>query len=593
MRKLLLLAVLGIGVIVALVSCGRHQETAQRRVYRHSLDEAPTSLDPVHAATVYSNYVIRVAYDTLYEYKYLARPYELEPNLAAVMPEISPDGLVYTIPIKHGVRFVDDPAFPAGKGRELTAQDVVYSLKRHFDPKNHSEGAWLWRDRIVGLDDWGGTGANYEADVSGLRAVDAYTLRIELTHPYPQLLHTLAQGFAAVVPHEAVEHYGLQLGVHPVGSGPYRVDSFDTARAVLTANRAYRQEPVDIRAEGYDEALQAFTGVAAINGRAPPYLDGMEIHFITDAAARLLSFTKNDEVQYIELQGEQIDQVLAARDPPTLRPQYADCCRFQTGLEAGFVFMSFNFDSPDIGRNADPARAERNRALRCAMIKGFDWKKRNDTFYFGLGRVFPGAIPPVVPEFDPSLSSDSVTLDLEGARKLLADNGWNADTLPTLTYGAVGNATQMLMYDQFAGFMKDIGYPPDKIVWKPYPTFGAVQSAWKQSELPLVFHSWTLDFPDAENALQVFYGPNHAPGSNDSNYQNPEYDRLYEQAGAMPPSAERTAIYRRMNQILIDDCVAITGIARTRILLWHNDVIAWPDREITGGYFLKYVDLKR
>ena len=66
MRKLLLLAVLGIGVIVALVSCGRHQETAQRRVYRHSLDEAPTSLDPVHAATVYSNYVIRVAYDTLY-----------------------------------------------------------------------------------------------------------------------------------------------------------------------------------------------------------------------------------------------------------------------------------------------------------------------------------------------------------------------------------------------------------------------------------------------------------------------------------------------------------------------------------------------
>jgi len=59
----------------------------------------------------------------------------------------------------------------------------------------------------------------------------------------------------------------------------------------------------------------------------------------------------------------------------------------------------------------------------------------------------------------------------------------------------------------------------------------------------------------------------------------------------MPPSPERTAIYHRMNQMLIDDCVAISGIARTRILLWHKDVIAFPDREILGGFFLKYVDL--
>jgi oligopeptide transport system substrate-binding protein len=186
-----------------------------------------------------------------------------------------------------------------------------------------------------------------------------------------------------------------------------------------------------------------------------------------------------------------------------------------------------------------------------------------------------------------------VQLDVEGGRRLLADNGWTSDTLPTLAYADTGTPTHQQMYEQFRGFMERIGYPPEKIVWKPYPTFGDVQSAWKRSELPLVFHSWTLDFPDAENALQVFYGPNHSPGSNDSNYENPEYDRLYEQAATMPPSPERTAIYGRMNQILIDDCVAITGIARTRILLWHKNVIAFPDREILGGFFLKYVDLER
>ena len=64
---------------------------------------------------------------------------------------------------------------------------------------------------------------------------------------------------------------------------------------------------------------------------------------------------------------------------------------------------------------------------------------------------------------------------------------------------------------------------------------------------------------------------------------NAEYDRLYEQASVMLPSPERTAIYRRMNEMVIDDCVAITGLSRTRIYLWHKNVIAIPDREILGG----------
>jgi ABC-type transport system substrate-binding protein len=593
-RLRLLPALVALAIVaVALAYCGRHSGDDQAaRVYRHSLDEAPTSLDPVHAATIYSNYVIRAAYDTLYRYEYLARPYQLAPNLAAAMPEISSDGLVYTIPIRHGVRFVDDPAFPGGKGRELTARDVVFSLERHFDPANHSEGAWLWRDRIVGLDAWGAAGADYAAGVPGLRALDDYTLRIELARPYPQLPFTLTQGFAAVVPREAIERYGAEIGVHPVGSGPYRVESFDTARAVLLANPSYRSEPVDLRAEGYDPATQEFSGVAAIDGRAPPFLDRIVVHFISDPAARLLSFTKGDEIQYIELHSEQVDAVLQSRDPPVLKPEYAQRYNSAFGLESGFVYMNFNFDFPEIGRNEDPERARRNHALRCAMVKAFDWKARNDVFYFGLGQVFPGVIPPVVPEFDPQLSRASVELDVDGARRLLADAGWTAESLPELVYGAVGNPIQMQMYDQFRTFMESIGFAPEKIVWKPYPTIGDLQVAWRQGELPLVFHSWSLDFPDAENTLQLYYGPNRSPGSNDANYENPEYDRLYEEASVMPPSPERTAIYRRMNQMLIDDCVAITGISRTRILLWHKNVIAFPDREVLGGHFLKFVDVK-
>src|SRR6185503_14360971 len=149
------------------------------------------------------------------------------------------------------------------------------------------------------------------------------------------------------------------------------------------------------------------------------------------------------------VRNEQASSVLAGKSPPTLKPEYAKVLNVSAGPEAGFVYLTFNFDFPEIGRNEDPERAARNHALRCAMIKGFDWKARNDTFYFGLGRVFPGVIPPVVPEFDPQLSMTSVELDVEGARKLLADAGWTAENLPELVYADTGTGNHQQMYEQF------------------------------------------------------------------------------------------------------------------------------------------------
>jgi len=174
---------------------------------------------------------------------------------------------------------------------------------------------------------------------------------------------------------------------------------------------------------------------------------------------------------------------------------------------------------------------------------------------------------------------------------LLKDNGWTPENLPPLVYGANSSVSSRLLFEQFRAWMKEIGYPPEKIILKRFATFGDISKAWKDSQLPYISKGWGLDFPDAENTLQLFYGPNGSPGSNDANYRNPEYDRLYELASTMLPSPERTEIYQRMNRIVIGDCVANTGLARTRIYLWHKNVIAIPDREIVGGFFLKYVDI--
>jgi oligopeptide transport system substrate-binding protein len=586
-----------LALVLILSACGGGRDESPEsgpaglKVYKHSMDQAPTSLDPVQAANVYANHVVLNAYDTLFAYKYLARPYELKPNLAREFPRISADGLTYIFQIKPGVYFVDDEAFVDGKGREVVAEDFVYSIKRHFDPATRPQGAWLWQGRIAGLDEWKDAGSDYDAPISGLRALDRYTIQITLRRPYPQLVDTLAMGYAALVPHEAVEYYGKEFAVRPVGSGPYRVVSYDTALIKFERNPHFRQEPVDIYYEGYDPETQASSGVEQIHGRSPPFLDRLEIHFIKESSARWNSFTKGDEVQFSTIPNEQVDHVLASKHPVTLRDEFAEKYHLYAGLEAGFIFNVFNMDFPEFGYHPDPQQERRNKALRCAINKAFDWGARNESFFLGLGKVFPGVIVPVVPEYDSALSSESTVRDVEGARRLLEENGWTSDNLPELVYGTNTGVTSRLFYEQFRAWLKEIGYPPTKFVLKQYATFGDISKAWKESQLPFISKGWGLDFPDAENTLQLFYGPNSSPGSNDANYRNAEYDRLYEQSSIMLPSPERTVLYRRMNQILIDDCVAITGLARTRIYLWHKDVIAFPDREIVGGFFLKYVDI--
>jgi len=582
--------------LAALTACGdgsavTDADTAGLIIYRHSMDEMPSSLDPVQSANVYANHVNINAYDTLYSYKYLARPYEVKPNLAVDFPDISEDGLTYTIRIKQGVYFIDDPAFPDGKGRELVAEDFVYSIKRHFDPSTRPQGAWLWQGRIVGLDEWKEAGSDYSADIEGLQALDPYTIRIRLIRPYPQLVYTLTQGYSAIVPVEAVEKYGKEFASRPVGSGPFRVVSYDTSKIVFEANRKFRKEPVDLEFEGYDSERHSHLGLKVIEGRSPPFLDRLEINFISESSARWNSFTKGTEIQFTTLPIEIADQVLYSKDPVTLQPEYAEQYHSYAGTEAGFIFQVFNMDFPEFGYNPDPEREARNNALRCAVLKAVDWEQRNESFYMGLGNVFPGIIVPVVPEYDSSLPRDSVTRDLEGARKLLRDNGWTAENLPELIYGTTSGVTNRLQYEQYRAWLKEAGYPPEKIVLKQYATFGDISKAWKESQLPWVSKGWGLDYPDAENTLQLFYGPNASPGSNDANYRNPEYDRLYEQSSVMLPSPERTALYRKMNRLLIDDCIAMTGLARTRIYLWHKDVIAMPDREIVGGFFLRFVDI--
>ncbi len=581
-----------IAALLFLAACehsGTEGETPT--VYRHAIDGMPASLDPAHAANIYSATLVVNLYDTLFRYRYLSRPYELTPNLARGMPDVSEDGHVWTIHLRDNARFADDPAFPGGRGRAVTAGDVVYSLGRHFNPSTRSQGAWLWRGKIAGLEDWMEAGADPDQPIAGLRAVDDRTLVIELTEPYPQLAHTLAMALAAVVPREAVEHYGREFGVRPVGSGPFQLEQLDESRAVLERNPHFDRGPLDLTAEGYDPQRHDQLGLQALDGKNYPFIDRLEIHFITEPTARWSSFIAG-EVDNVMVPPEQSGRVLASTHPVSFQPDIERDYHTLAEPEAGFVLYGFNMANEAIGHHPDEEIDRANRALRCAMRQAFDWQERNDTFYQGLGQVFPGVIPPFLDAFDPTLDDRSTAHAPRQARRLLDAHDWSPETLPRLTYGLESSVHQRQMFEQFRARMAAAGIPNEQLRRRAFANFGDFSRAIAGGELDLFLIGWTMAWPDALYALQLFYGPNAAPGANSFNYSNPEFDRLFEHAARLDDSDERTALYRRLNEMVIDDCVHIGSLSRTRLHLWPRHVLMLPDREMLGGYFLRFVGIE-
>ncbi len=428
-------------------------------------------------------------------------------------------------------------------------------------------------------------------EVPGLRALDDRTIQIQLISPFPQLPHTLAQGFAAIVPREAVAAYGPEFAVHPVGSGPYRLAEFNSARAVLLRNDQFRQEPFNLAAEGFDPARQGGLGLERLAGRIPPFADRIEVEFIAEDAARWNAFIAG-ELDFVKVPVSQFDQVLESRDPPALRPALAERYHLAANLESGFVHTDFNMDDQRIGYHPDPDQDARNRALRCAIIKAFDWNRSGTkSSTTALARCSPASFHPQHRNSIPDQERAAVTRDLDGAHGLLSSHGWNAGNLPMLEYGFPSSVTERQMFEQFRSFMADIGYPADKIRALTYATYGDYARAYLNREVMLVTTGWTMDYPDAENTMQLFFGPNASPGSNNANYDNEEFNRLYRASATMQPSPLRTAMYRNMNRIVIDDCATISGISRKLILLWRREHALLPDRSFVGGYFFRFADV--
>ncbi len=183
------------------------------------------TLDPAIGYDWQNWSIIKSLYSRLMDYE--PGTTTLRPDLAESF-DVSGDGLTYTFKLRHGVKFHN--------GRELTADDVVYSLDRTADPKTQSPGAGFYHS-IQGYDDVASGKADH---LTGVSAVDPYTVKIELANPDATFLHEIALNFASVVAKEDVEKWGADYGHHPDGSGAYYMSDWTLGQQiVLERNKDY------------------------------------------------------------------------------------------------------------------------------------------------------------------------------------------------------------------------------------------------------------------------------------------------------------------------------------------------------------------
>jgi len=534
------------------------------KVIRTAFEAADDGFDMVRTQNFYSGWVSEVIYETLLTYDYLARPAKLVPETVEAMPEISADGKTYTFHLKKGIYFSPDPAFK-GVRRELTAADYIYTFMRALDPQNRSPHASFVTGKIAGLDDLAEqarkTGHfNYDASIAGLQTPDRYTLKVTLNAKDYNFLNVVAYtGFGAVA-REAVTAYGQQSGQHPVGTGPYMLETYvPRSKIVLIANPEYRGYTWDFKpsADGIDKQI-----IKDMQGKKMPQVGRVEISIIEENQSRWLAF-QGKQIDFDKMPETAAPTVL---DGDKLKPGYAEQgIQLQRIVDAGITYNILNMKDPVIGGYSND-----KIALRRAIVMAYNNKEEASLLRNGQAVKLEAPIPPGVGGYDPAYRS-SIDYNPALANKLLDHFGYKRgadgyrnmpDGKPLLLkYTSNQGGINQEMSELWKRGLDLIGIRTKFIV----SNFADNLKAATSCELMMWGAAWNADYPEAENFMQLLYGPNSGHG-NHGCYQSPAFDALYVKAMALPLGPERDKVYEQMNRQFEADTA--WALNTTRIRNW-------------------------
>ncbi|HLX82225.1 MAG TPA: ABC transporter substrate-binding protein [Burkholderiales bacterium] len=605
--------------------------------------ERPKHLDPAQSYASDEAVFTRQVYEPPLQYHYLKRPYELIPLTATEIPRpvlVEKNGVtysVYDIHIKPGIKFQPHPGFvPENLSlnsqttknlhspydlrlgtRELTADDYIYGIKRLAHPELHSPILGLMSEYIVGLKEYAGRLKKAarpgqwldlrEHPLEGVTRVDALTYRITLKGRYPQFVYWLAMPFFAPMPWEADRFFqqpgmaekNFTLDWWPVGTGAFMLSENDpNSRMVLARNPNFRGEPYPSEGGKGD----AERGLLADAGKKMPFID-KAVYTREKEGIPLWNKFLQGYYDISAIGSDSFDQaVRVSLDGEVgLSPEMeARGIRLDTTISPTIFYLGVNWLDPVVGGNS-----ERARKLRQALAIAVDWEEQLSVFYNGRGvpshsPIAPGifgyrdgeaGMNPVTHEWK---DGKAVRRPIEAAKKLLAEAGYpdgrDARTgqplvlhLDTTSRGPDDKAMLDWWRKQFAKL--SIQFEPRQTDWNRF------QEKLRKGSAQLFIIGWSADYPDPENFMFLLHGPQsralQGGGENASNYENPEFDALFERMRNIPNSPERQQVIDRMTDIFRRDAPWIGGFHPKNFALFHNWLGNAKANEISGNN-LKY-----
>ncbi len=520
------------------------------KVLRYAFRVAETGFDPARITDLYSRMVTPHMFEGLYTYDQLARPARMKPLTAAAMPESADDYRLWTVRLRPGIYFTDDPAFK-GKRRELTAEDYVYSIKRFADPAVASP-AWSEVEdlELVGLNEYheqvrkAGRPFDYDKPIEGLRALDRYTLQFRTKETRPRLMEVFAQGdLYGAVAREVIEAYPGDSMAHPVGTGPFVLKQWRrSSLMVLERNPHYRERFYDQEVDPAPDDAEGQALKARFKGRRLPMIDRVEIGIIEENQPRWLSFL-NGEYDFIERTPEDfISQAMPnGKLAPNLEKQGKHAYRT---VASDVLFTVFNMEDPLVG-GYTPDKIALRRAISLAM----DVDRELRLVRRGQAAPAQSLYMPGTTGYDPAFKSDMSSFDPARAKALLDLYGYvdkDGDGWRDLPDGRPLVLESLTTPEQFQRqideiYQKNLNAIGLRIVYKP--------AKWPENLKALRagrYQVWALatsaSKPDGQDSLARMYS-GQIGAQNYARFRLPAVDKLYEEASHLPDGPERNRIF--------------------------------------------------
>jgi ABC-type transport system substrate-binding protein len=532
--------ILAIAVIVFACAAAAADPNKVLRVAVNDID----TLDPQQYNDNPSFEVLIAIFEPLYEWSYLESPPKLTPLTATAPIEIADGGKRWTMRVKPGIFFTDDPAFK-GKPRELVAEDYVYSYKRWLDPNGRRGGEPVITDLVIGarsVVDAARAGGKFDYDrpIEGLRTLDRYTIELRLTEvDYAHIQDMI--GFVGAAAREVVEAAGNDIRSRAVGTGPFRLREWKRgSRIILDANPGYRQA----RFPTSDDPARAAL-VKSMQGKSVPAVGVVEVNIIDEELTRLLQFEQGG-IDYLVLRGEIASRLLANGK---LKPEYAARGVTRHVHPEPYLFsFTLNIADSVIGGMSND-----RIALRRAIALAVNLETLVKVVYGGQALPANQIVPPGVTGHDPTIATKPqydpaaaralldrfgyASKDAEGFRK--GPDGKTLTITVTLRSGALSREIQTLWKKN----MDAIGLRMDFHVT---PFQDAIKEM-QQGKFQIIFRGFGGSPSGYAELLQIY--SKQPRRVNASQFNLPEYDRAAEQFMRSGTTAGQIAAARKMSEL--------------------------------------------